>query len=255
MAGVEGDCKMKADIRIYENLVRMSNAAADWIVNSVECTLDMRGQYLVALSGGSTSLELYQLLSENPYMSDIDWTRLIFFWSDEQCVSEESAESNYHQAMVTFIEQLPVPLGHIHRVLGERGAQVAAKAYEETLLRYADSEQSTPVFDLILLGLGEDGHTASIFPDSSPTIFENNLAAATQTLVNGAPSERVTMTPGLINAARAVIFLVSGESKAEAVRATLAGPSDSLRWPAQRIAPQKGELIWMLDSAAARNLG
>lgn len=246
---------MKADVRVYESLFRMSRAAADWIVHSVECTLDARGQYLIALSGGSTPLEVYQLLAEDPYTSDIDWTRIVFFWSDERCAPVESADSNYHQAMMTFIEQLPVPLGHIHRVLGERGAQEAALAYEETLLRYADSGQSVPVFDLVLLGLGEDGHTASIFPGSPSAAFENKLAVGTQTMMGRTPSERVTMTPRLINSARAVVFLVSGEKKAEAVQATLKGLNDPLNWPAQRIAPQAGELIWMLDSAAARNLG
>ena len=114
-------------------------AAEDWIAHSVEVALDFRGQYLIALSGGSTPLELYQLFTEEPYLSDIDWTRMVFFWSDEQCVSAESPDSNYHQAMMTFIEQLHVPLGHIHRVLGEKGAQEAATSYEETLMRYADS--------------------------------------------------------------------------------------------------------------------
>jgi 6-phosphogluconolactonase len=246
---------MNADVRVYESLYRMSRAAADWIVNSVECTLDARGRYLIALSGGSTPLELYQLLSEEPYTSDIDWTRIVFFWSDERCVSSESPDSNYHQAMMAFIERLPVPLGNIHRVLGEKGSQAAAPAYEETLLRYADSGQSIPVFDLILLGLGEDGHTASIFPGSPLETFENKLAVGTQTLIDGKPSERVTMTPRLINAARAVIFMVSGEKKAEAARVTLKGPKDLLHLPAQRISPQSGELIWMLDSAAARLLG
>jgi 6-phosphogluconolactonase len=246
---------MKADIRVYENLFRMSKIAADWIAHSVECTLDARGQYLIALSGGRTPLDLYQLFSEEPYTSDIDWTRIVFFWSDERCVSSESPDSNYHQAMMTFIEQLPVPLGHIHRVLGEQGAQAAALAYEETLLRYADSGQSIPVFDLVLLGLGEDGHTASIFPGSPPATFENKLVVGTQTMIGETPSERVTMTPRLINAARAVIFMVSGEKKAEAVRATLKVPNDPVHWPAQRISPQSGELIWMLDSSAARYLG
>ena len=246
---------MNADIRVYESLFRMSKVAADWIAHSVECTLDARGQYLIALSGGSTPLELYQLFSEEPYVSDIDWTRIVFFWSDERCVSSESPDSNYHQAMMAFIEQLPVPLGHIHRVLGERGAQAAALSYEETLLSYADSGQSIPVFDLVLLGLGEDGHTASIFPGSSLETFENKLAVGTQTTIGATPSERVTMTPRLINAARAVIFMVSGEKKAEAVRVTLKGPKDLLHLPAQRISPQSGDLIWMLDSAAGRLLG
>ena len=110
---------MNADIKIFESLFRMSRAAADWIAHSVEVALDFRGQYLIALSGGSTPMELYQLFTEEPYLSDIDWTRMVFFWSDERCVSSESPDSNYHQAMMTFIEQLPVPLGHIHRVLGE----------------------------------------------------------------------------------------------------------------------------------------
>ena len=252
---VQGDTKMKAAVRVYESLFRMSKVAADWITHSVECTLDARGQYLIALSGGSTPLELYQLFSEEPYTSDIDWTRIIFFWSDERCVSSESPDSNYHQAMMAFIEQLPVPLGHIHRILGERGAQAAALAYEETLLRYSDSGQSVPVFDLALLGLGEDGHTASIFPGSPMATFDNKLAVGIQMMIGETQYERVTMTPRLINAARSVIFLVSGEKKAEAVRAALKGPDDPLHLPAQRISPQSGELIWMLDSAAARCLG
>ena len=155
---------------------------------------------------------------------------------------------------MTFIGQMPVPLGHIHRILGEHGAEVAAIAYEKTLLGYADLGQSVPVFDLILLGLGEDGHTASLFPGSSLSENGEPLAIPAFGEYQGRPVERVTLTPRLINAAREIVFLVAGQNKAAAVHASIKGERDLLRWPAQRIAPLNGELIWMLNKAASLNL-
>lgn len=246
---------MNPNIKVYDNKFQLSKSAADWIVQAIQRGINRNGRFLIALSGGETPMETYRLLAEEPYTSDVDWGKVIFFWSDERCVDPDSSESNYRNAMSAFIEQLTVPLGHIHRILGERGSQAAAAAYDEMLRSYSLDSLSIPSLDLVMLGLGEDGHTASIFPNSPLEAFGNKLAIGVNVEYQGKPSERVTLTPNLINASRTILFMVTGLNKAAAVQTALKGDRDLLRWPAQRIDPTPGEIFWMLDSAAASKLG
>lgn len=197
----------------------------------------------VALSGGSTPKLLYQLLADpnEPFREQVPWSRIQFFWSDERHVPPDHPESNYRMANEAMLAHVPVLKDNVHRIMSENpNAAEAAEQYEEVV---------PPRLDLILLGLGTDGHTASIFPDSEVLHETKRLVAAPW--VEKQKSYRITMTLPLINNAASVVFLVSGAEKAEIVRQVIKGPK---RYPAQEVRPAEGELRWMLDREAARKL-
>ena len=197
----------------------------------------------VALSGGSTPKLLYRFLADpsEPFREQVPWSRIHFFWTDERHVSPEHPESNYRMANEAMLAHVPVTKDHVHRVMSENpNAAEAAEQYEELV---------PPRFDLILLGLGNDGHTASIFPGSEVVHETKRLVVATY--VEKLNSYRITMTLPLINNAASAVFLVSGVEKAEIVREVIRGPK---RYPAQEVMPINGELILMLDREAASKL-
>ena len=201
-----------------------------------------RGVSTVALSGGSTPKLLYQLLADpnEPFRLQVPWSRIQFFWADERHVPPDHAESNYRMANDAMLAHVPVSADNVHRVMSENpNAAEAAEQYEAIV---------PPRFDLILLGLGTDGHTASIFPGSEVLHDTKRLVAAPW--VGKLNSYRITMTLPLINNAASVVFLVSGAEKAEIVREVIKGPK---RYPAQEVKPA-GELKWLLDRAAASKL-
>ena len=201
-----------------------------------------RGPSTVALSGGSTPKLLYQLLADptEPFREQVPWPKIHFFWSDERHVPPDHPESNYRMANEALLAHVPVTRDNVHRILSENpNAAEAAEQYEAEV---------PPRFDLILLGLGSDGHTASIFPGSEVLHETKRLVAAPY--VEKLKAYRITMTLPLINNAASVVFLVSGADKAEIVREVLRGPK---RYPAQEVKPAN-ELVWMLDRAAAGKL-
>ena len=199
-----------------------------------------RGLSTVALSGGSTPKLLYQLLADpnEPFREQVPWPRIHFFWSDERHVPPDHPESNYRMANEAMLAHVPVAKDNVHRVMSENpNAAEAAEQYEKAV---------PPRLDLILLGLGTDGHTASIFPGSEVLHETKRLVAAPW--VEKLKAYRITMTLPLINNAASVVFLVSGAEKAEIVKEVLQGPK---RYPAQEVRPTNGELMWMLDQEAA----
>jgi len=173
----------------------------------------------------------------------------LFFWGDERCVPPEDAESCYHQAYQAWLSQVPVPEKNIYRIKGELGALKAAEDYAGRLKALADLGLNWPRFDLVLLGLGADGHTASLFPGSAETKGAATVAA--KAFYQERPSERVSLTPEVFNSARNIVFLAVGAEKTGALAATLSGPRDPARLPAQRIQPVGGKLCWLVDAAAA----
>jgi 6-phosphogluconolactonase len=182
----------------------------------------------------------------------VEWPRVHAFWGDERCVPPDHAESNYRQAYQAFLGRVPMPPENIHRVRGESQPLEAAQDYARTLQGFASPPLDFPRFDLALLGMGEDGHTASLFPGS-----EVDLPGPTAVVTahyEGRPANRVTLTPLVLNAARRAVFLVSGESKSATVADVLKGRYRPELLPAQRIRPTNGDLIWMLDRAAASKL-
>ncbi len=243
---------LKPDIRIFVDLDALSNAAAALFVETAEQAILRRGGCLIALSGGSTPARLYSLLAEPPYRDQIDWKKVQAFWGDERCVPPDDPESNYRQAYDAFLGRVPIPESNIHRVRGELPPEDAARDYAEVLRGFAPAPLDFPRFDLALLGMGEDGHTASLFPHSEVDLPGATAAVTAQ--YQGRPANRVTLTPSVLNAARRVVFLVSGESKSKTVADVLKGAYEPFLLPAQRIRPSDGELIWLLDGAAASGL-
>ncbi len=241
---------MITNVKIFPDSQAMATAAAELFLGLGERSIRQRGCYLVALSGGSTPEALYQSLADPANQSRLDWTVVHFFWGDERHVPPDHPDSNYRAAKEALLDCIPIPLGNVHRVHAEMSPQAGASDYEEALRDFFADDW--PRFDLILLGMGGDGHTASLFPHSEGLGEENRWFIA-----NFAPKMgqwRLTLTKNAINAARTILVMVSGESKAEMLAQVLIGPKDPLERPIQLISPIHGEMLWMVDEAAAAHL-
>ena len=246
-----------ADVRILADPEELSRTAAEEFVRRTDEAVRAGGTAAVALAGGSTPRALYRLLAGEgaPMLPGrIPWGQIHFFWGDERHVPTDHPESNYRMAHEAMLSRVPVPPGNIHRIQGEiPDAASAAREYARTLrevFRLASGQ--LPRFDLILLGMGPDGHTASLFPGTDAALEREKLVAAPW--VEKLRGYRITLTPPVLNHAACVMFLVSGEEKAETVRAVLQGDYQQERLPAQLIRPRQGRLLWMLDRASARLL-
>ncbi len=239
------------DLRVLANTDAVARAGADLVRAAAQEAVQRRGRFTLALSGGSTPRTLYALLAQPPYVSAIDWTATHIFWSDERCVPPDHAESNYRMAQEALLDHVPVPVGNVHRMHGEMAVpQQAAQAYTAEV-QTVFGKHALPRFDLLLLGLGEEGHTASIFPGVNvPTDPNIPVAAVFVPKVN---TWRLTLTLPVLNAAAHLLFLVAGAAKQEALRAVIQGPR-SLDLPAQRVAPSNGILTFLADRDAAASL-
>jgi 6-phosphogluconolactonase len=246
---------MDAEILILSDPEAVAHEAARRTVALSREAAGSRGRFSVALSGGSTPGHLYRLLAGQPYRPQIPWEEVHLFWGDERCVPPSDPGSNYYLAQETLISRVPIPPGNVHRVRGELEPGRAARAYEQELQGFFCVPHGGPRarFDLVLLGLGEDGHTASLFPDSPLLSERERLAAAATAVYQDRPSKRVTLTLPALNSARQVLFLVTGSAKAGIVQAVVEGAGQAL--PAQRIQPAAGQLSWLLDAGAARLIG
>jgi len=244
---------LKPDLRIFDHLEALSTAAAELFIETSIQAIAQRGRFLVALSGGNTPTELYKLLAQTPYREQVEWQRLHAFWGDERCVAIEDLENNYRQAHDVLLERVPIAPENIHRIRSELEPDAAAEDYVSVLKGFATPPLDWPRFDLVLLGMGNDGHTASLFPGSEVTASLPVLAVTAQ--YEDRPANRITLTPLVFNAARRILFLVSGESKSETLANVLYGEYKPEKLPAQRIRPTDGELIWMVERAAASKLG
>jgi 6-phosphogluconolactonase len=237
-------------IEIFANSEELARGAAEYFVARSGEAVAQKGFFTIALSGGSTPKLLYQLLAdpEEPFHEQVPWSRTHFFWSDERHVPPDDADSNYRMAHEAMLSRVPVPESNIHRVHSENpDAAAAAKEYEQTILHL--TKQTLPQLDLILLGLGGDGHTASIFPGSDVLHETQRLVAAPW--VEKLNTYRITMTLPLLNNAASVLFLVSGTEKTEIAKKVIEGPK---QYPAQAVQPTHGQLLWMLDKDAANCL-
>jgi len=239
---------MKPTIRIFKDADELSRAAADLFVTLAVQSIRERGRFLVALSGGSTPMALYRLLAREP----IDWTRIHVFWGDERLVPPEDAENSYGQAREALLKHIPIPTENIHRVASELDPVAAARDYASILREFAAPPLDWPRFDLVLLGLGEDGHTASLFPGSPVDATEPVIAVTAQ--YQGRPARRVTLTPPVFNAARQVIFLVTGANKAVTLKGVFSDYNSSEQIPAKRIQPADGQVTWLVDKAAGKEI-
>jgi 6-phosphogluconolactonase len=242
-------------IEILPDKDALAARAADLFAQAAQEAAAARGRFTAALSGGDAPQPLYRLLARQQFAQKIPWRRVHLYWGDERCVPPDHDESNYAMAERLFIRHVPVPEGQVHRIRGEEPPEEAASAYEQTLRELAALERpqsELPVFDLVLLGLGPDGHTASLFPHSPALDEEERLSVTSQAPEE--PRDRVTITYPAINAARRIWFLVSGEKKAGMVAEVLEGLRVPKAVPAQAVAPYKGSLTWLLDEAAASEL-
>lgn len=238
-------------VQIFPDLEQLSRAAADLFVGAARAAVAGHGRFLMALSGGGTPQPLYRLLAQSPYREQMPWHASLVFWGDERLVPPDHEQSSYGMAARLLLDQVPLPPEQIFRAWGETDAATAVADYQRKLQSIA---APWPRFHLILLGMGQDGHTASLFPGPISAAEREEPVIAVSADYDGRPAQRLTLTPPVINDAHHILFLVAGAAKAEALFQVLAGPPDPETWPAQRIAPRHGRVTWLVDAAAARLL-
>ena len=243
------------DIRISSDSQAGAEAAAEFVLEVGKEAIRTKGRFFIALSGGTTPATLYRTLTSPPFVDRLDWSRATFFFSDERCVHPDDPRSNYALANNTLFTPLNIAPSQVYRMAGESNEpQAAASEYEQQLrLATKTLPSAQPSLDLILLGLGEDGHTASLFPGASVLRDHQCVIAVTQSPKD--PPNRLTMTLAAINRASVILFLVAGAGKAGVVRAILEPKTEAeRRLPASLVQPEEGRLIWFLDRAAAAEL-
>ncbi|PWB70094.1 MAG: 6-phosphogluconolactonase [Anaerolineales bacterium] len=245
------ETRMKPKLRIFNNLEDLSHHAARIFVEQAAQSIGARGRFLVALNGGSTPNRLFQLLASD-HREKIDWSKTHVFWGDERCVPPDDPGSSYGQAYTAFLSQVPILDSNIHRVKAELTPAEASIDYVNTLRGFTSPPLDVPRFDLVYLGMGEDGHTASLFPGSPVDVTESVIAVTAQ--YQDRPANRVTMTQRVFNQACMIVFMATGAKKAVTLAEVLSGRYNPELYPAQRIEPKEGKLIWLVDEEAAGRL-
>ncbi|MBZ5512401.1 MAG: 6-phosphogluconolactonase [Acidobacteriia bacterium] len=238
-----------SELLVYGDAEQLASAAAELFVKVATESISARGRFRVALSGGSTPRRVYELLATNEFSSRVDWDHADIFWGDERYVPANDRDSNYRMTYEALLRHVPLPSANIHRVPTEISPpRAAAGAYEEDIRQSLRDSVSVPQFDLVYLGLGTNGHTASLFPHS-PALQETSRLVLAD-FVAEVSSWRISLSAPLLNRGRTVAFLVAGQEKAQVLREVLLGPRDPERLPAQLIVPE-GKLLWLVDDAAA----
>jgi 6-phosphogluconolactonase len=240
----------KASVEVWPDADSLTVRAAELFTETALRSVTEHDSFSVALSGGSTPRALYEMLAGEAYAPRTPWAKTHVFWSDERCVPPSSGESNYRMAFDAMLARVPIPPEQIYRMRGEDEPEQAARDYSQLLREKLNG--NPPRFDLVLLGMGEDGHTASLFPNSPALLDTEHLVSAPY--VEKLKSHRLTLTPAVINAAASVIFLAAGEKKAETLRIVLEEEGRGREYPAQLVSPTLGELLWLVDEAAAERL-
>jgi 6-phosphogluconolactonase len=243
-----------AELKVFDTVSALMHGAANEIVSAAGSAVADHGRFSWALSGGSTPRDLYRLLASDGYRDRMPWNAIHFFWGDERHVPPDHPDSNFRMAREAMLDAVPVPPSNIHRVPAEEtDASRAAAEYEATLRSFFGlGAGEWPRFDLILLGLGKDGHTASLFPGGDALNEREKLVVAPW--VEAQKTFRVTFTPPVLNHALRAMFLAAGDDKAEALRAVLEGAREPERYPAQVVEGSEGNVSWWVDRAAARLL-
>jgi 6-phosphogluconolactonase len=242
-------------IEVYADPQSLAEAAVRRFLTLAPRSIAERSRFCVALSGGSTPKTAYALLGETSNADRFNWSKVHFFYCDERCVPPNGSESNYHMTYRTLLGSVSIPAENIHRIRGELGPSQAAEVYEMDLRAFFRG-MGTPRFDLILLGLGEDGHTASLFPGSTALREMKRWAVSVEHSTPPPPLvPRVTLTPSVFNAAADVVFMVSGAGKADILKQVLYGDYQPEILPAQIVSPVDGSLLWLVDKAAAGKIG
>jgi 6-phosphogluconolactonase len=241
------------DIRRFTTPQDLFQAAADELIKSATDAITQRGRFTVALSGGNTPKSLYALIAANAANS-LPWEKVFFFWGDERHAGPHDPDSNYRMVEESILSKIPVPAGNVFRVLAENpDAAAVADSYEKTLRQFFDVPAGKfPRFDLVLLGMGPDGHTASLFPETAALAEKSRLVVANW--VEKLQTHRITLTLPVLNQAAEVNFLVSGTDKAPALHEVLDGKAPAEKYPSKLVQPSHGKLIWFVDRAAASEL-
>jgi 6-phosphogluconolactonase len=241
-------------LRIFDDVDQVAKSAADEFARRAVARAELGLPFTVALSGGSTPRRLFELLADEPFRESVPWRKVWVFWGDERTVPPDHPDSNYGAAHRLLLANVAIPRENVHRIHGELAdPNAAALAYEVDLREsFRLDEGEFPRFDLVLLGMGADGHTASLFPGTQALVEERRLAVAPW--IEELDTHRVTLTCPVFNKAATVLLLVTGEDKAETLQAVLEGQPERPGYPVQLIRPESGELVWLVDRAAASRL-
>ena len=241
------------ELKVFDDPERVARAAAARFAELARESIEARGAFAVALAGGSTPRRVYELLAGEEFGGPVEWENVHVFFGDERAVPPEHADSNFRMANESLLSRVAVPAENVHRIEGVGDAAANASAYESEMRGLFGEDAEWPGFDLVLLGMGDDGHTASLFPETA-ALDERRLWVAAN-WVEKLGAWRVTLTAPAVNSARHVLFLVTGAGKAERLREVLKGERDPARLPSQLIRPRDGTLEWFVDRAAASKLG
>lgn len=233
-------------LHIYKNAEETTTALAAWIIMLIQKTLEVKDRFTLALSGGETPKKLYQTFASDAYREKIKWDRLHIFWGDERFVPFTDDSNNAKMAFDNLLSKINIPAEQVHTIWTDVTPEASAKQYENILHKYFDDKQTT--FDLVLLGMGDDGHTLSLFPDNEVLNDKNSWVSAVSSKEKG---ERITLMPAVVNQSAAIAFLITGDSKARILEKVLETQNN---FPAQLIQPANGELYWFLDEEAAKYL-
>jgi 6-phosphogluconolactonase len=244
----------RENVRIWRvaDAMALAQTAAEFFQQKAQESIAAHGRFTVALSGGSTPKAMFTRLADEPYRTAIDWAHVYVFWGDDRCVPPDHADSNYRMAQEILLAKVPIPAENIFRLHGELDPAEAAREYAARLRQFFQTE-SGPQFDLVFLGMGADGHTASLFPGTTALHAEADKIVV-ENYVEKLKSYRLTLTAATINQARTIVFLVGGTDKAATLNAVLQGPYQPDLYPSQLIQPVDGTLTWIVDEAAAAGL-
>jgi 6-phosphogluconolactonase len=242
--------RKKSVILVCSNAETLSSSAADLFIESAKTAVESQNRFVVALSGGSSPGGLYRTLTQAPWREKVPWDKTHIFWGDERCVPDDDPRSNARMAFDLLLNHVPAPRNQVHPISCDRSPSEAAKEYEFLIKDFFVPH--LPSFDLILLGLGENGHTASLFPGNP--ILDEKERLTKELYLPDQKMYRVSLTAPVINLAKRVVFLVFGRKKAHVLKEVLEGPYEPHRLPAQLVQPEEGELVWLVDVSATEEL-
>lgn len=232
---------------IFKTATALNRAGAEFIITRAKEAIAEKGRFVMALSGGQTPKNIYALLADAAYRERIEWRKVFIFWGDERCVPLDDEQNNAYEATSILLSKVDIPLSNIHAIPVNLSPQEAARKYEQTIRDFFEDQPLQ--FDLVLLGLGKNGHTASLFPDTE--VLTEKAAGIRAVYVAEENRYRVTMTAALINQARCIVFLVAGAEKSAITAQILSASGNGMDYPAQLIRQEDGELYWLMDRAAA----
>jgi 6-phosphogluconolactonase len=237
----------KYKLQVFPSIDALNIAAADFIIQTATAAIAARGRFAISLSGGNTPSKLFALMTQQPYLGDMPWDKTFIFWGDERCVPLDDPRNNAHVAKSVLLDKINIPAGNIHRIPTDLTPADAAMAYEKTLRDFFDAGPQH--FDLIMLGLGSNGHTASLFPHTP--VVDDKTIGIREVYLTDDKAYRISMTAPLINLAHHILFLATGADKASTVKTILQGDYNPAEYPAQLIQAAPGVIHWYVDREAA----